>query len=49
MKAVATRREAIETTGEVFSDGTALELIRLDSEPNETSLMRWDGKSATIG
>lgn len=49
MKAVAARREAIETTGEVFSDGTALELIRLDSETDETSLLRWDGKSATSG
>ena len=49
MKVVATRREAIETTGEVFSDGTALELIRLSSEADETSLLQWDGKSATIG
>jgi len=49
MKVVATPREAIETTGEVFSDGTALELIRLGSEPGGTSLLRWDGKNATSG
>lgn len=49
IKAAATRHEAIETTSEVFSDGTALELIRLGSEPGETSLLWWDGKSATIG
>jgi hypothetical protein len=49
MEVVATRREAIETTGEVFSDGTALELIRPGSGAGETSLLRWDGKSATIG
>ena len=45
----ATRREAIETTSEVFSDGTVLELIRPGSEADETSLLRWDGRSATIG
>jgi hypothetical protein len=48
-KGGASRREAIETTGEVFSDGTTLELIRLDPGAGETSLLRWDGKSATIG
>jgi hypothetical protein len=48
-KGGASRREAIETTGEVFSDGTTLELIRLDPGADETSLLRWDGKSATIG
>ena len=40
--------EAIETTGEVFADGTALELIR-DSETGETNLLRWDGSDSTIG
>lgn len=45
----ATCRRAIETTGEVFSDGTALELIRFDSGPAEASLLWWDGNSATIG
>lgn len=40
--------EAIETTAEVFPDGTALELIRAD-EASNTSLVRWDGTSATIG
>jgi hypothetical protein len=48
-KVMATRREALETTGEVFSDNTALELIRLGSGAGETSLLRWDGSSATIG
>jgi hypothetical protein len=45
----ATCREAIETTGEVFPDGTTLELIRRDSGAGETTLLRWDGSSATIG
>jgi hypothetical protein len=49
MKVVSTGHEAIETTSEVFSDGTALELIRPGSEAGETSLLRWDGSSATIG
>lgn len=44
----ASPREAVETTSEVFPDGTALELIRLDSEAGDTSLLRWDGNSATI-
>lgn len=33
--------------GEVFSDSTTLELIR--SEAGDTSLLRWDVKSATVG
>jgi hypothetical protein len=44
----ASPREAVETTSEVFPDGTALELIRLDSEAGDTSLLRWDGSSATV-
>lgn len=44
----ATCREAIETAGEVFSDGTTLEVIRPTSGTGEMSLLRWDGNSATI-
>lgn len=44
----ATCREAIETTCEVFPDGTTLELIRPTSGSGEMSLLRWDGNSATI-
>ena len=40
-------REDIETAGEAFSDGTMLELIRYGT--SDTSLLRWDGISATIG
>ena len=43
------RREIIKTTAEVFSDGTALELIGLNSAPGQTALLHWDGCSATIG
>ena len=39
----------IETTGEVFPDGTTLELLRLDPGTGETTLLRWDGESATLG
>src|ERR1700720_2270819 len=45
----STRQGAIETTGEVFSNGTALELVRPDPRADETSLLWWDGNSATIG
>jgi hypothetical protein len=41
-------REAIETAGEVFSDGTTLELIRPDSGAEATSLLRWDGEKAAV-
>lgn len=45
----ASRLEAIETTAEVFPDGTALELIRADAEAGCSSLLRWDGNNATVG
>ncbi len=45
----ASCREAIKTAGEIFPDGTTLELIRHTSGGGETSLLRWDGKSATVG
>jgi len=45
----ATCRKAIKTTGEAFPDGTVLELVRLNSGADETSLLRWDGESATTG
>jgi hypothetical protein len=48
-KDAATNRDAIETTGEVFSDGSILELIHHDSGADETALLRWDGQNATIG
>ncbi len=41
--------QAIETAGEVFSDGTVLELISSESEEHGTELLRWDGKSAIVG
>jgi hypothetical protein len=41
-------RGDIETAGEAFSDGTMLELIRYGTS-GDTSLLRWDGNSATIG
>jgi hypothetical protein len=42
-------RNAIETTGEAFSNGNILELIRHDSGVGEMSLLCWDGQNATIG
>jgi hypothetical protein len=45
----ASCREAIETTAEFFSNSTALELVRPDPRADETSLLWWDGNSATIG
>jgi len=45
-KNAAAGREDIETSGEAFPDGTMLELIR--DEAGATSLLRWDGNSATI-
>jgi hypothetical protein len=45
----ATRQEVIKTAGEIFSDGTVLELIRDTSGDGGTSLLRWDGESATSG
>jgi hypothetical protein len=47
--AKTTRRKAIETTGEVFPDGTMLELTRPDPGAGELCLLRWDGKNATVG
>jgi len=40
--------EAIETTGECFSDGTVLELVRLNPASGQVGLLRWDGRKATI-
>src|SRR5580700_7603178 len=45
----AASRGDVETTGEVFSDGSLLELIRDDSRAGDTSLLQWDRNSATIG
>jgi hypothetical protein len=44
-----THREAIKTTGQLFPDGTMLELVRPEPGADELGLLRWDGKSATIG
>jgi hypothetical protein len=38
----------IATAGEVFSDGTILELVRDRSDPTQSTLLRWDGANATI-
>lgn len=45
----STCHETIETTGEFFPNGTALELVRPDPRADATSLLWWDGESATVG
>jgi hypothetical protein len=44
----ANSREEIETTGEVFSDGTMLELVLDPDRTNEVSLLAWNGKNANV-
>src|SRR5713101_4971174 len=43
----ATQNSAIATAGEVFPDGTLVELVRKD-ETGELGLLKWDGTSATF-
>jgi hypothetical protein len=44
----AGEQSPIVTAGEVFSDGTILELVRDTSDPTQSALLRWDGANATI-
>lgn len=48
-KGAAINRGATETTGEVFADGTVLELVCRDCGTGETSLLRWDENGAVMG
>jgi hypothetical protein len=38
----------IATNGEIFADGTAIELVQQIGEPERTSLLYWDGVRGTI-
>jgi hypothetical protein len=38
----------IATSGEIFADGTAIELVRRIDEPERASLLHWDGVRDTI-
>jgi hypothetical protein len=39
----------ITTSGEIFADGTAIELVRQIGEPERASLLYWDGVSGAVG
>lgn len=38
----------IATSGEIFADGTAIELVRQIGQPESVSLLRWDGMQGTV-
>ena len=41
-------RSNVKTAGEIFADGTLIELVQSSSVPNKPNLLLWNGTEATI-